>query len=811
MQTSLYKINWPPKPVIKPYKIVIVKTLEQLNDALHVFKENSMFSFDYETGPDKKTFATFKTIMQKYQKDLLALQEDYAIHMQMKVTATAKKQALKVLKNREKELSEAFEEEKVFFKESPFDPHRADICAVSMCGDLDTCYVAYFLDTGNSNFLQGEDLSVNEKRKAFFEILADRVFNDESIVKVAFNLEFESLHSLKHKCYISKPVFDPFIASVRCMQVVAWDEIIDAKKPSSGKGLKAQTLQYLGVEMTPFETVLVANNVEFFNQLSSDNESAAKYSAEDSIFSLYLANYWYDIARQIPIEKFNDGSPRVYTNYAEWLSDIEIPFMRVIGEMRYHGMTWDEKKCEEIYKQAIEKQEEITKEIGLICDRVCDKLVAKGLPEASISMFRNINAGKTGKTGIVRTLLFDIMGAPKAEMSKLTGDPSMDKEAMLDILFMVENNLLNLNEEKYLGMELPENFHMMNAAQINAHTIKTRKDSFFKQEMIDLLNAISDMQKYGTLISSHIEGRKKYKNPVTGRIHSSYTVWTETSRTNSSRPNGQNVPRFDNDPLKIRSLYRAAKGKILVLIDYSGFELRLMAWKANDQYMLKLLNEGGDLHKATACAMTGKKPEEITKHERSLAKAGNFGINYGGTEHSLQSTLKTMDMRVSLPDCLKIVNAIKKTYPGIPRFQQDIAIQARKLGFVDTIYGFKRVLKDINASRRDLRGSDERRAANTPIQGSAADIMKRAQNSIYDYIGKYKLHDSVNMIAQIHDEVIIEMDEDIPLKSAILKDIMEIMARPPFEGFPVAMPGDCSVTNAGWGDKVSLENWLKNG
>jgi len=808
MNSSLYDIKWPPKPEIKPFKRRVITTEQELNSFLDECVAAETFSFDYETGPDYATYLKHATDTDVYKHKLKELIDDYNIHVQMAKGAMAIKAAAKVLKQREVELTELYANQTAWFKEAAFDPHRSDICAVSMCCNVEECAVVFLLNKGKRTFLDGTNFNMEERRELLFYTLKSRIFNNRNVVKVAYNLEFEAMHSLKHGAYILTPVFDPFIAVVRCMQVVKWDEIIDAKKPSSGKGLKDMARQWLGVEMTKFEELLTTKNVEFFNQLSSDDPDAEKYSAEDAIYSLYLAEYWSEVASLIPIE--NSSSP--YSTYCDWLCNIEMPFMRVIGEMRYHGFTWDQLECERIYKYALEMQELTNAKITEICNRICDKIVASGIPETHVALFRNINAGKTGKTGIVKTLLFDILQAPVASTSKLTNDPSLDKESMLDMIFMVEHNLKSLKEEELLSIELPEDFSKMNAIQIKAYDVKHRPDAMFKTELLELLTAITDMQKYGTLISSHIEGRSKYQHPITGRIHSSYTVWTETSRTNSSRPNGQNVPRPDNDPLKIRSLYRAAKGKILILIDYAGFELRLMAWKSNDETMLTALNKGWDLHRMTGSAMTGKKQEDVTKHERSLAKAGNFGINYGGTEHSLQSTLKTMNIRISLGECLKIVNAIKATYPGIPQFQKDVALKARQQRFVDTIYGFKRVLNDINSSRRDLRSSDERRAANTPIQGSAADIMKRSQNAMYEYIGEHNLHSKVNMIAQIHDEVILEIDENYAVESDVVSDIVEIMERPPLKDFPVPMLVDVSASSGSWSDKASWKDWKeKNG
>ena len=344
------------------------------------------------------------------------------------------------------------------------------------------------------------------------------------------------------------------------------------------------------------------------------------------------------------------------------------------------------------------------------------------------------------------------------------------------------------------------------------------------------------IQKYATLLSSHVEGREKYVNPVTGRIHAKYEPWTETARLASNSPNGQNVPRPDNDELGVRNFYKAEPGKVFLLEDESGFELRLTAWKSGCEVMRKAFRDHEDLHRKTAATMTGKPEAEVTKHERSGAKAGNFGSVYGGTEHALQKTFKKMGLRKSLPECKKIVDAVMKTYPGIPRMQVNAKVKARETGYAETIYGYKRLLPAINSSNRYTRSEDERRAANTPVQGSAADIMKRAQNTVYEKCGMdtanhngiavepwdgyatetrellgckpFMLHGHTDMVAQIHDEIIVELDDDTTLVDTYAKWQKAVMEVPPLKDFPVQLEAEASVAYS-WGNKMSLEDWEK--
>lgn len=198
-------------------------------------------------------------------------------------------------------------------------------------------------------------------------------------------------------------------------------------------------------------------------------------------------------------------------------------------------------------------------------------------------------------------------------------------------------------------------------------------------------------------------------------------------------------------------------------------------------------------------------------------------ISYGGTEHSLQKTFKVdYGIRKTLDECYAVVNAVKTAYPGIPQYQRDIVLDAREKGYVSTIYGYKRLLPNINGiNGRYMRQSDERRAGNTPIQGSAADVMKRCQNEVYEKIGRdtynkrngnlkdvIMTHGSVDMIAQIHDEIIFEMDDspDVVLKARDF--IKAVMESKPVKSFPVPVIAEESVGYS-WGEDMSIEEWLE--
>jgi DNA polymerase-1 len=577
------------------------------------------------------------------------------------------------------------------------------------------------------------------------------------------------------------------------------------------------TKEVFGVEMGDFLTLLNKHGVDFFDEIPSDSQDALVYSAEDSDYALQHDDYWLEVAEQIP-------------NYGTWLPQIEEPFGRVIGLMEYWGMFWDENLAAIKLEEAHSMQEAAAQEITQ---------TAKNL------FGLDINPGKTGKTGDVRAVIFDHMKVLPAKFGK--DGPSLDEEAILDMVFMLENNLISVDEEKYLAAQLPPNHeeldpdkdpHLDKATRM-AIRIHRREPHPYKDEAIKLLNLVQKIQTYSTLISSHIEGRGKYKHSVSGRIHAQYSPWTRTARLNCFNPNGQNVPRLDNDEFGIRNFYIPEPGKILFFIDFSGFELRLMAWRSGDETLIEIFTNNGDVHRTTAAEATGKPPEEVTKKERQDAKPVNFGVCYFATEVAIQKTFKTdYGMRKTREYCASLIAAVKRVYKRIPEYQRNVVLEAREKGWIDTIYGYIRLLPDINSTNSYARQQDERRSGNTPIQGSAADIMKKCQNEVYDKIGEgtaaratfygsnpvmddadqYELyniekdyplqHGHTDMIAQIHDEIIFEVDDDPAVVEAVYNLVHGIMIQPPLPEFPLPIEAEASVGYA-WGKKIPVEEWLK--
>jgi len=785
-----FNIKWPRMRTQKVKDYKVITTVEQLRAYIARCVETGIGGFDYEAGPSAKIRAKYEPRIAGLESELSALAriEPYDDKERREITAKAKT------------LESQLKATKKEYDRSPLDPHRAAICALSLSAAPDEARAIFISNKPGKRTFETGITDRDEARRLVFDILEEEFFHSPKIMKIAVNLQYEATQTAALGKYILPPVADPFLMWIRCLQVVAPHKI-NPDVPYEGKGLKPMTKEYHGVEMQDFKALLAEFGVNFFDEIHADEPKALSYCCEDSDYAVQHYLYWLEIARQIP-------------GYDYWLHNIEMPFARVIGLMEFNGMAWDNNLAEVKEQEAAIMQEQASDEIKRIV------LEATGL---------KINTGKTGKTNEVKSVIFDTMGLKAAKWSKTTGDASLDEEALIDMRFMLENKLEDIKEEKYLAVALPDKWEALDPDtdpelskdERQAIRIARRPWHPYKDAALALIAQLHKIQQYSTLLSSHIIGRAKYQHEETGRIHAKYSQWTETSRLNSYSPNGQNVPAMHNDVFKIRNFYVPAKGKILYFIDFSGFELRLMAWKSGDPVMIELFNTGGDMHRRTAAEITGKAEKDVTDHERTDAKPANFGISYGGTEHALQKTVKTdYGKRWTLDKCASIVAAVKNAYKGIPRYQRDIVITAREQGWVSTIYGYIRLLHNINSPNKNTRGSDERRAGNTPIQGSAADVMKNCQNQVYDEIGRGTLarrldpnadiilaHGVTDMEAQIHDEIIFEMTDDVNVvrkASAWVKSIMEM---PPLPDFPVKIEAEASVGYR-WGEKEKVDKWI---
>ncbi len=257
-------------------------------------------------------------------------------------------------------------------------------------------------------------------------------------------------------------------------------------------------------------------------------------------------------------------------------------------------------------------------------------------------------------------------------------------------------------------------------------------------------------------------------NPTTGKVHTNYNqTVTATGRISSTSPNLQNIPVRDDEGREIRRAFIADPGHLFLSADYSQIELRLVADFANDETMLEAFRNGDDIHSITAARIYHKEIDEVTDNERRKAKTANFGIIYGISAFGLSQ-------RLSIPraEAKEIIDNYFGTFPTIRQYMEESVASAREQGFVTTRIGRKRMLPDINSRNTVVRGYAERNAINAPIQGSAADVIKRAMVDIWRELRERGLKSK--MIMQVHDELNFDvLPDELPQIQELVSRNME--------------------------------------
>ena len=272
------------------------------------------------------------------------------------------------------------------------------------------------------------------------------------------------------------------------------------------------------------------------------------------------------------------------------------------------------------------------------------------------------------------------------------------------------------------------------------------------------------------LKSTYTDKLPQMVNPQTGRVHTSYhQAVTATGRLSSSDPNLQNIPIRNEEGRRIRQAFIAREGFTIVAADYSQIELRIMAHLSQDQGLINAFTQGKDIHRSTAAEIFGVALDEVTSEQRRNAKAINFGLIYGMSAFGLSRQLG-----IGRADAQSYMDLYFKRYPGVQTFMHDIREKAKAQGYVETLFGRRLYLPDINSSNGMRRKAAERVAINAPMQGTAADIIKRAMIQLDQ---KLQNDPDIAMIMQVHDELVFEVrSEKVAFYSELIKTQMESAA-----------------------------------
>ena len=462
-----------------------------------------------------------------------------------------------------------------------------------------------------------------------------------------------------------------------------------------------------------------------FDEMDPSDPETIRYSCADADFALRL--YYLE----------NAWFDRFLPQHRWIVENLESPVAVYLGIMKVNGVPVDRERMEQRKAEAEQERERIRTEIrGII---------------------GNIDIGSNAGTKDFRNYLF--------------------RELELPVFRKTESNRESLDDETMILLK--------EWCDVN------------RPGLSRLFELVQAYRKWGKITSTYIDGYMNYINTATGRIHPAFfSLSTDTGRFSCSSPNLQNMPRKNRDPVGVRNFIRAPEGYRIVSVDYSQLELRTGTALCRDPVMLETYAEGGDIHAMTTAAIfripyaeAADKDHPDYKERRTIAKNCNFGVFFGLYPKGLQNTLRfKAGMEKSEQECAEIIDSLKRGYPRLTRWQQETKAEAHRRKYSETTLGRRRYLEGIDSRDRGKVGYAERCALNTPVQGSAADIIKIAMGRILEGLGERPW---LRPILQIHDELTFLVPEDrVEEAVAFIKKCME---ERPYEGFDVPLVAEASV------------------
>jgi DNA polymerase-1 len=317
-------------------------------------------------------------------------------------------------------------------------------------------------------------------------------------------------------------------------------------------------------------------------------------------------------------------------------------------------------------------------------------------------------------------------------------------------IYKIAGREFNIGSPKQLGEVLFQDLGIKLEQKSKTGKLSTGVEvlDLLEEQGHEIAGLIIEWRQYSKLLSTYIEALPKCVNPKTGRVHTNFVMTaTTTGRLSSIDPNLQNIPIRTDEGHRIREAFIAEPGNILISADYSQIELRLLAHTANMKQLQDAFINGDDIHAITASQMFGVPVDKVDSNLRRQAKTINFGIIYGISAFGLAKRLN-----ISRGDAKNYIDAYFKQYPGIKEFMDSAIHYARNNGYIKTLFGRRCYVNGINDKNFAVRGNAERAAINAPLQGTAADIIKKAMVSLPDDVKQY-------MTLQIHDELLFEVPE----------------------------------------------------
>jgi len=432
---------------------------------------------------------------------------------------------------------------------------------------------------------------------------------------------------------------------------------------------------------------------------------------------------------------FNNWFDRWLPKHRAVVEQIESPTAVYCGIMKYNGLLVDARRMHEQGERCERERQRLKSEIAFIIGG-------------------DVNIGENASTSAFKEYLYKDLGLPVLKTTAKYQEAA-DDEALVLLAEWCEQN---------------------------------------RSELVPLFKLVQDYRRWGKIKSTYIDGYGKHINSATKRIHADLMpLATETGRFAARRPNLQNMPRAGADDVGVRNFILAPEGKVLLSLDFSQIELRVGAFYCRDEKMLETYRTGGDIHDQTADVIFGEAESlgggKHDKEQRTIAKNVNFGTFYGLFPRGLQRTLKLKaGLDISMEQCEEIIANLKAGYPRLAMWQEETKYAAARYRYVETWQGRRRYLPGIVSQDWNKKSFAQRCALNTPIQGTAADILKLALGRILAGLPERPwLRPSL----QVHDELVFELPSDRVTEAvSFIKSCMEA---PPFPEFDVPITADASI------------------
>ena len=624
-----------------------------------------------------------------------------------------------------------------------------------------------------------EDLKVKEWNK---EKVAEK-FKELNFNRFMerFNLKDESTET---SIELDKDLFTTKNLKIEDKQV---EEIIEKIKKSkkiifSTLKEKSENLEkIIPKNITCISIYLEAENTVFSISINNENVFAEKF--KEIFESKEIQKYGHDIGQDYVLLKqlgitmnaiYYDTKIAAYdlnpTESKYTIENLSIEYLNIYLDeyLEKHGVSKEKNKQLDLFaSNNDENNYDVVKNdlYSYLISRICETTYSKLKEENLLDLFNNIEMPLVKVLGEMQ---FNGMPIEKEEIVSFGNKLKEQIESVKQDIYMSVGEEFNINSTQQLGKIL---FEKLKLPVYKKTKTGYSTDSEILEKLLNEHPVIEKILEYRSLVklnSTYVDGLIPYINPTTKRIHSYFhQTITATGRISSTEPNLQNIPTRVEQGKQIRKAFNTKEGRIFIDADYSQIELRVLAHISKDEHMIDAFKNDEDIHKQAASKVLGIPIEEVTKEQRSAAKAVNFGIVYGISDYGLAQQLGINNKKAK-----EYINQYLEKYSGVKEFMDSIVEKAKNDGYVETLFHRRRYIPELKSNNYMIRQFGSRAAMNTPIQGTAADIMKIAMINVFNKLQEEKL--DAKLVLQIHDELIIECNKDIKEQvKEILQNCME--------------------------------------